>query len=642
MGARSAAALVASLLLVAVAGGHGDRPAPALTALFRADGNAKHPAFGCFRSPTLLRAGSSVLAIAAHHWDSKASACSDVGLKAIVVRSTRDGQTWSTPRTILNDTAPSRFPGEDGISMGTALWDPSTKTVFLFYATCSHVPGRAAPAPAHCPHAKLVVTSADEGQTWSVPRNLTAELAAMPGIWAPGPATGISLPTGRLLACGSYRPFPKYSAAPPIRSISQCIASDDHGASWRKVGAANYSGVQGTASDLQPNEVQPALFANGSILLNMRNVGKGHGYRLLSVSTDNGESFAAPWNEKQLYDYPSTEGSMVRHGHGDGSCLYVSNLGEARLDRNTNDPCEPPPQPSPCSSRHNLTLHASCDEAKTWQMLMSIYPGPAAYSSLSELPWNKARVGVLFESGPAAAANGTDKVLAPYHQLTYAELPVAGRYTYVPRRFYVSTTGDDTSAGTASDPFATIQRGVDHAGPGDTVVVRDGVYGCEPGNKPGQCSAVRSPLAGFPVVLSTQGTAAAPITLMAEHAGKAVLDCNQKCHSFILLQATTAHWVIDGFEIRNTYSSGIWGNDDRGASAHHYTIRRCHIHSIGNHVQNTASGITGFYSGPLSHNITFTDNVWGPSIGRTSFGPGCPGPTCFHDPCKLPCWSFNL
>ena len=111
------------------------------------------------------------------------------------------------------------------------------------------------------------------------------------------------------------------------------------------------------------------------------------------------------------------------------------------------------------------------------------------------------------------------------------------------RRFYVSTTGDDTGAGTASDPFATIQGGVDHAGPGDTVVVRDGVYGCEPGGKPGQCSAVRSPLAGFPVVLSTRGTADAPITLMAEHAGKAVLDCDQKCHSFILLQVSkTPSW----------------------------------------------------------------------------------------------------
>ena len=52
----------------------------------------------------------------------------------------------------------------DGISMGTAVWDNHTKTVFLFYVTCGHVPGRAAPAPAHCAHSKLLISSTDEGQ----------------------------------------------------------------------------------------------------------------------------------------------------------------------------------------------------------------------------------------------------------------------------------------------------------------------------------------------------------------------------------------------------------------------------------------------------------------------------------------------
>eukprot|EP01051_Picozoa_sp_SAG22_P015559 SAG22_NODE_2050_length_3084_cov_2.021106_2_plen_629_part_01 len=347
-----------------------------------------------------------------------------MGLKAIVVRDSRDGRSWSAPRTVLNDTLPSKWPGDDGISMGTAVYDGVRRTVLLFYAACSHVPGRAAPAPAHCPHSKLLVRSPDQGQHWSAPQDLTGMLAAMPGIWGPGPATGIQIlagsppvrAAGRLLVCGSYRPMPKYSAKRPVRSISQCIISDDHGETFSVAGSANYSGRQGTSTDHQPNEVQPALLSNGSVLLSARDVGKGDGHRLLALSTDSGQSFGAARPEKQLYDYPSTEGSMLRHGR----CLYVSNLGEDTASRRTNDPCEAPPAPSPCSFRHNLTLHESCDDAETWKLLRSVWAGPAAYSSLASLPWRSDAVGVLFESGPMQATDS----LAPYRQLSFAEVPL--------------------------------------------------------------------------------------------------------------------------------------------------------------------------------------------------------------------------
>ena len=411
-----------ALLLVAAAtgaGGISTPPAGALTPVFTATGAGVHNAStgaGCFRSPTLLRVGSSLLAFAAHHWDTSKSPCNDVGLKAIVVRDSRDGKSWSPPRAILNDTLPSKYPGDDGISFGTAVYDTSTRTVFFFYVTCSHVPGRAAPAPAHCPHSKFVLRSTDEGVHWSAPQDVTSMLATIPGIWAPGPATGIQLPTGRLLVCGSYRPMPKYSAKPPVRSISQCITSDDHGAVWRVAGFSNYSGVQGTATDHEPNEVQPALLANGSVLLNSRDVGKGHGHRLLALSTNGGHSFGPARAETQLYDYPSTEGSMIRLG----DCLFVTNLGEDKANRRDNDPCETPPAPSPCAFRHNLTLHSSCDEAKTWQSHGALWAGPAAYSSLSSLPWRSDAVGVLFESGPLLATD----TMAPYRQLSFVEAPV--------------------------------------------------------------------------------------------------------------------------------------------------------------------------------------------------------------------------
>jgi hypothetical protein len=42
--------------------------------------------------------------------------------------------------------------------------------------------------------------------------------------------------------------------------------------------------------------------------------------------------------------------------------------------------------------------------------------------------------------------------------------------------YYVATTGSDSNAGTLASPFATLQKGADFAGPGDTVYLRGGTY----------------------------------------------------------------------------------------------------------------------------------------------------------------------
>ncbi len=73
--------------------------------------------------------------------------------------------------------------------------------------------------------------------------------------------------------------------------------------------------------------------------------------------------------------------------------------------------------------------------------------------------------------------------------------------------YYVAPDGNDEQAGSAKAPFRTLARAEREVGPGDTVIVRDGVYHLGPG--------------GF--VTRKSGTADAPITWKAEHVGKATL-----------------------------------------------------------------------------------------------------------------------
>src|SRR6266481_571120 len=67
-----------------------------------------------------------------------------------------------------------------------------------------------------------------------------------------------------------------------------------------------------------------------------------------------------------------------------------------------------------------------------------------------------------------------------------------------PAAYYVALSGSDVAAGTAAAPWRTLQHAADSVHAGDTVLVQPGNY------------------AGFS--LSTSGTAAAPITFLAQGA----------------------------------------------------------------------------------------------------------------------------
>lgn len=111
----------------------------------------------------------------------------------------------------------------------------------------------------------------------------------------------------------------------------------------------------------------------------------------------------------------------------------------------------------------------------------------------------------------------------------------------VPRTWYVATDGADDAAGTSARPFATWQRGIDAARPGDTVLVRGGTYPVSGDRYAG-------------VTIDRSGSRARPITLTAEDpADRPVLDCGGLTNAGSL---TCLYLVADWWRVRHVEVTG--------------------------------------------------------------------------------------
>ena len=174
--------------------------------------------------------------------------------------------------------------------------------------------------------------------------------------------------------------------------------------------------------------------------------------------------------------------------------------------------------------------------------------------------------------------------------------------------YYVDVNGDDSASGSADAPFHTLMRGVQVAGPGDTVLVRDGTYG--------HVNAVTggddSPFNASPVILYNSGTPSAWIAIQAEHQWGAILDCEMLCDSYINL-LNAHHIVIEGFVITRGYKEGIHSND----AAHNIVLRRNRFEYIGNRPSSSNLGLDGMYTNPNCYAFMIDGNVFH-DIGRTN------------------------
>lgn len=126
------------------------------------------------------------------------------------------------------------------------------------------------------------------------------------------------------------------------------------------------------------------------------------------------------------------------------------------------------------------------------------------------------------------------------------------------KTYYVSAkNGSDKNPGTQDKPFKSIQAGINKTTPGDTVLVREGVYAEQ-------------------LVISKSATAAEPITIATYQKEKAIVDGRNmalKEAARLVLITYSRHVKFVGFEVRQSGGRGI-GVDN----SDHVTLDGCTVY----------------------------------------------------------------
>ncbi|HEX5105656.1 MAG TPA: sialidase family protein [Pirellulaceae bacterium] len=268
-------------------------------------------------------------------------------LDLIQKRSTDGGQTWGKLERIHEEG------GDAKITIGNPcpVVDQETGVIWLPFTRDND---------------KVFVTSSsDDGQTWTAPREITADVKSPDWNWyATGPGNGIQLVhgkhKGRLVIPCDHR-VQGASNEWNHAGRSHVIFSDDHGQTWKL----------GGSTDFAMNECAVVELPGATLMLNSRSY-RGKSRRGVSLSKDGGQTWEATTDDPALFE-PVCQASLIRYSP---DVLLFSNPADAK-------------------GRHHLTVRASNDQGKTWPRSRMICEGSSAYSSLAALPGGG--IGLLYE-----------------------------------------------------------------------------------------------------------------------------------------------------------------------------------------------------------------------------------------------------
>jgi sialidase-1 len=309
--------------------------------------------------------------------EGRKNSTADYGNIDVLLRRSHDlGRTWEPVQLIADH-------GEDTIQNPCPVVDRATGTIWLLLTgnLAGDTEQKILKRLSRETRSVWVCSSADDGDTWSRPVEITASTKLPAWTWyATGPGCGIQLKSGRLVI-----PCDHNVAEPQDIKRSHVIYSDDHGRTWK---------IGGIVGD-DVNECQVVELADGALMLNMRNYAKGEGRqnrRAVVTSRDNGLTWSPIWWAPELIE-PVCQASFIRF------TLKPECSRNRLLFAN------------PASTkREKMTIRVSDDEGRTWPVAREIYPGPSAYSALATLP--DLTIGCLYECGKRG----------PYETITFAML----------------------------------------------------------------------------------------------------------------------------------------------------------------------------------------------------------------------------
>lgn len=220
----------------------------------------------------------------------------------------------------------------------------------------------------------VMVSSKDDGQTWSEPVSITGMLKPYDYyLLCPCPSQGITMSDGTLVL--AVAGIDNYGDR-----FGSIMLSEDHGETWRLAPRNAYSdGGEGTVAELSNGVLMYNTHLRSNAGLS-REEGNGRG---VVTTSDKGKTWKLHPSDHTLIE-PPCEGSLLNFEYEQSG-----NIAHALLFFN----------PHSCTGRVDLSLQVSLDEGLSWpeDKLILIEKGPCwGYSCMTQV--DATHVGILYES----------------------------------------------------------------------------------------------------------------------------------------------------------------------------------------------------------------------------------------------------